>query len=391
MRYWLLVLLVLVPTGARALSLTGEVHWSGVVHQHEAVRVEPGATLIIAPGSTVVFSGGSLEVAGRLRAREVDFNGQDWTGIVLKRCDLNTLIADCRVSGAATGILVAGGEPRIEGTRFVDNRIGLELRQQAAATVSGCDFRNNRRVGLFVKDEATAAVVDNNFINNGKFGAYIFRAKPRRFAGNSFNSNPIGIMVSHYGSDPLLEENCLTGNKVAIRIDRAAKPILRRNDIRDNGTGLYLYRRADPLVEGNRIADNRTGIHVAFSSYPQIHGNDLNDNIVALQLEYQSSTWDDEKGAAARKAEVAGSPFGGQKQGEVSERQRAPRQLDGTVDARDNWWGKGGTLELARLGRDGNPSFINDGRDTPSFDEGGKSYPLDTVRFAPWRKEAVWH
>ena len=45
-----------------------------------------------------------------------------------------------------------------------------------------------------------------------------------------------------------------------------------------------------------------------------------------------------------------------------------------------------GTAELNRVGAAGNPGFIADGRDTPTFEEQGQSYPLDLVDFAPWSK-----
>lgn len=388
MKQLLLVCLLLVPGLAQALSLTGEVRWQGEVHQTETVRVEPGASLIIAPGAKVTFAAGQLEVAGRLQARQVSFAGTHWQGVVLKGCASDTLVADSSVRGAEIGIQVIGGEPRIEGTDFESNRVGLELRQ-SQASVSGCRFQDNAKVGLFVKDESRAAIINNSFIGNGKFGCYIFRAQPRRFAGNTFNANPVGIMVSYFGSDPLLEENCLTGNQVAIRVDRAARPTLRRNDLRDNGTGLDLYRRADPLVEANRIAGNKVGVQIAYSSYPQLHGNDLSGNGVALLLKDQSMVWEREKGARVRSGAASQSPFGGRKRGQVGEAQRAPRQQDGSVDARDNWWGKDATAELTRLGADGNVSFIVDGRDSAGFKEDGKLYPLDVVRYAPWRLEAV--
>jgi hypothetical protein len=68
----------------------------------------------------------------------------------------------------------------------------------------------------------------------------------------------------------------------------------------------------------------------------------------------------------------------------VTEADRQPAVLDGTVDARGNWWGHAGNLELARIGEQGNPSFIHDGRDQATFVEQGKNYPLDTVAFSPW-------
>jgi len=387
-RILLLAMMLLVPAGAVALDLTGETRWQGEMILREPVRVAQGAVLRIEPGTKVRFEGGGLTVSGRLVARECELDGENWPGVVLKGAGAETLLADCVIRGAATGLLVESGEPRLEGLTLEANRIGIELRQKSAATVSGCLFRGNARVGLFVKDGTTAAVVNNRFERNGKFGAYIYKATPRKFSGNVFNDNPTGLMISHFGSDPELVENCLTGNGTAVLVDRAARPHLLRNDIRDNKVGVRCYRRSDPLLEANRIGGNTTGVSVAYSSYPRLTGNDLTGNGTALFLEYQSSRWEEEKGAAAREAEVAHGAFGSSPRQTVSEADRRARRLDGTLDARGNWWGEAETAEMEKLGPDGNPAFIDDGRDRPTFEEGGRTWPLDKVRFAPWLKRA---
>lgn len=376
---------VLLPAPVLALTLSGDTRWQGAIDFAETVRVESDAVLTVAPGTLVTFRGGGLEVAGRLQADGARFTGQDWDGIVLKGCGAETLLHDCIVEGARTGILVRGGQPRLEGLTLTDNGVGMELRQKTDASVSGCSFRNNAKVGLFVKDEATAAVIGSRFEGNGRFGAYIYRALPRRFSGNVLAGNPTGLMVSHFGSDPRIEGNRFEQNGLGILVDRAAKPVLAGNLLRGNGTGIRLYRRSDPRVEGNRLEGNEVGVSVAFSSYPLLVGNDLAGNGTALLLEFQSSDWERAQGSVAREAQAsARGAFGQSSRSEVTEDERRPRQLSGTVDARGNWWGTDGTSELARIGSEGNPSFIEDGRDTPTFVDAGKSYPLDRALFAPW-------
>jgi len=389
-RILLLVLAgLLLPAAGRAGTLAGTVRWSGSVNVAETLRVEPGAELIVSPGTRVNFRGGRLEVAGRLVAEQADFDG-DWEGILLKGCDRTTLLRNCRISGAKTGLLAIGGSPRLEELELSDNEVGMELRQKCAARVSGCRFEGNRKVGLFIKDEAVPEVETNLFRSNGKFGAYIFRAHPAVFRNNRFEMNATGLMVANFGSDPRVEGNRFEGNTIGILVDRAARPQLVRNVLTGNDTGIRLYRRSDPEVVGNRLNDNRIAVSLAYSSYPQLHDNDFSGNSTALLLEFQSSRWEAEKGSLARAAEVAGrGAFGQAPRGVVSEEQRRARTLDGVVDAGNNWWGVAGTAELQRLGDDGNPTFIQDGRDIPTFSEGGKDYPLDQVRFAPWRSAPV--
>lgn len=378
-------LLLPLPAPAQAVSLVGQVRWQGEVLLQESVRVEPDGVLTVAPGSTVTFTAGGLEVAGRLVATGARFTGDNWGGIVLKGCDGRTVLKGCTIDGAGTGILVQGGAPRLEDLTLTGNGVGMEVRQKSAAVVSGCRFRGNAKVGLFVKDEATATVTDSLFEDNGRYGAYIYRSVPARFADNVVRNNSTGVMISHYGSDPRIEGNRIEGNRIGVLIDRAARPVLTGNRLERNDTGLRIYRRSDPRVEGNRLAENRTAVSVAYSSYPTIRGNDFVGNGTALKLEYQSSVWEKTRGSAVREIEASARGAFGQGRGQaVSEAQRRPRELDATVDARGNWWGRDGSAELARIGREGNPSFLEDGRDTPTFLDDGKSYPLDTVRFDPW-------
>lgn len=390
-RPFFLLLLTLWSVDATALTLDQDTTWRGRLTIREAVRVEAQATLTIAPEAQITFVGGKLEVAGRLVAEKVRFSGRDWDGIVLKGCDERTLISDSTVEGAKTGIFVGGGAPRLRNLTVSKNEVGIELKQQSAAAISNCRISDNRKVGLFIKDESTPQVTGNLIERNGKYGVYIYRSLPQRFSGNRFTANETGLMIANAGSDPRIEGNRFEGNQIAVLVDRAARPQLHGNLLRDNRTGVRLYRRADARIEGNRFEQNDDALSLAFSSYPQIHGNDFVANQRALFLEFQSSTWEQEKGESTREAEAGNRGAFGQTDGHAASagERRKTAELTGLVDARDNWWGPEGTAELVHSGADGNPSFIHDGRDAPTFVESGKSWPLDRVTFAPWRQEPI--
>ena len=386
MRFLLLILVLLLPAQGMAQVLTGRTVWNGSVTVTETTRVERGAELIIEPGTQVVFLSGSLEVAGRLQADSAKFSGDSWQGIVLKGCDNSTTLRNLSVTGAKIGIQVIGGQPLLENNRFVGNRVGVELRQKTSATVRNNRFDANGKVGLFVKDGATAVIVGNRFELHNKYAAYIYRATPQQFSGNSFEQNVTGLIVSFAGSDPELKGNRFVANGTGIRVERAARPSLVGNLISDNKIGIDLFRRADPKIIGNQIDRNKTGVAIAYSSYPLITRNNFQNNDRALFLEYQSATWEGQQGGVERTTETAKrSAFGGQNKA-VTET-TPPRYLDGTVHAPDNWWGEAGTLALRRIGQQGNPEFIEDGRDRPTFVDGGNTYPLDLVDFTPWAKQ----
>ncbi|HAD05087.1 MAG: hypothetical protein A2005_11315 [Desulfuromonadales bacterium GWC2_61_20] len=378
-------------TAAAALTITSDTEWCGALSMRESVRVEVGATLTVVSGAVITFHGGKLEVAGRLVAENAHFTGSNWDGIVLKGCDAGTVLSGGRVDGAKTGIFAGGGTPRLLGVTVSGNDVGIELKQQSAAQISDCVIVGNRKVGLFIKDESTPTVTGNRIEKNGKYGAYVYRALPRSFSGNRFSDNETGLMIANAGSDPRIEGNRFAGNQIGILVDRAARPQLRGNFLSNNRTGVRLYRRADARIEGNAFRGNDDALSLAYSSYPLVHGNDFSGNKRAFFLEFQSSAWEKARGETTREAEAGNRGAFGQSSGHAEEagERRKPEGLTGLVDARDNWWGEEGTAELVRIGSAGNPSFIVDGRDTATFVEGGQSWSLDRVNFAPWRNAPI--
>lgn len=384
----LLGILLFGTAPALGLTLSRDTTWQGIRELREEVRVAAGVTLTIRPGSKITFDNGQLEVAGRLVADDVDFSGSGWGGILLKGCDSKTIIRNCRIEGAKTGLFVGGGAPRLEGTTLQGNEVGIELKQQSAATISNCRISDNRKVGLFIKDESTPEVSGCTFSKNGKYGVYIYRARPARLTANTFIENDTALMISNAGSDPLIAGNLFARNKIAILVDRAARPRLTENILRDNQTGVRLYRRADAEITGNRFERNNDALSIAYSSYPRINSNDFVANRRALFLEFQSSTWEKSNGSTVRESAAESRGAFGQSNGHAADaaaRRRPDAELNGTVDARHNWWGEEGSRELIRIGASGNPTFIHDGRDTPTFIDGGKEWPLDRVTFAPWQ------
>lgn len=390
MRWRLIFLsLLLLPLPAAALTLDGVITWQGEQHFAETVRVSAGAVLTVAPGTVITFATGNLEISGRLQATGARFTGSNWQGIVLKGTDADTVLSDCTIDGADTGLEIIGGAPRLENLQLHHNRIGVQLGKKTAAVMTDSRIENNTRAGLIIKDEAIPRVENNTIAGNGLFGAYIVHARPQSFTGNRLSGQPTGLKISNFGSDPQITGNHFEKNEVGILVDKAARPILKNNRLTGNETALHLYRRADPQVQGNHFDGNQIGILVAFSSYPRIEGNDFTDNALALKLEFQSSNWETENGLTARQEETSRGVFGQTPKQNIGEQDRRAKQTNGSVDARGNWWGPAGTTELAHGPEKDNPSFIHDGRDQPTFTEGNKDYPLDKVQFTPWSNTAL--
>lgn len=384
-----LIGLLLVPPGQAAV-IEQDTTWRGNITVSEDIRVSEGANLTVSPGSVVTFVSAGLEVAGRMTAENARFTGKDWPGVVFRGNRADSTIRNCTFEGAETGIFVNGAAPLIEETLLRGNGVGIELKQKSAATIRNNRFIQNRKVGLFIKDESAPVVEKNRFEENGRSGAYIYRATPKSFSGNHFLRNDTGLTVSNAGSDPLVRSNRFEKNKIAMLVDRAARPDIRENLFFDNQVAIRLYRRADARISANRFEQNRDALSIAYSSYPEIRDNDFLLNRNAIFLEYQSSSWEKIMGENTRAGEVASRGAFGQGNGHAAEAAelRRPGRLDGTIDAQRNWWGPDGTAELNRLDETGNPSFINDGRDRPTFVDGHREWPLDRVLLTPWHQES---
>ena len=386
MRYALLtIFLLLLAMPATALVIDRDSTWRGDLSFDEDVRVLQGVNLAIEPGTKVIFAKGGLDVIGTLTANGAEFSGEKWDGILLKGNDSRTVLSDCLIKGAKTGVTVKGGAPVLDKLALVNNKVGIEIRGRAEGRLSNSTFQANEKVGLFVKEESTTSIHDCLFRENGRYGAYLYRAQPKTFRSNGFYDNDVALMIAYHGSNPVVADNFFENNAVAVQVDRAARPTLKNNRLHDNRTGLYAYRRSDPIVSGNSFRGNDVAVLVAYSSYPLIEGNDFVGNNMALKLEFQSSQWEQKRGKAVRASETATrTAFSGQGMRTVTEEDRKATDLQGLVEARHNWWGKSGTAELQKIGGDGNPSFIHDGRDQALFVDDGEEFPLDKVSFAPW-------
>ncbi len=385
----IIIFLLLCAYPATALVVDKDTVWQGDMHFTEDIQVMPGVVLTIKSGSRLYFKEAQLEVSGSIVANDTEFLGDQWEGLLLKGNDSKTLLNNCLIRGAKTGVLVKGGSPTLKELMLVGNKVGVELRGKAAGEIVASSFIDNEKVGLFVKDDSTTSVVRCRFEKNGRYGAYLYHANPGKFEDNLFVKSNVALMVAYHGTNPVVEKNKFEKNLLAIQVDRAARPTIRGNHFLANRTGIHAYRRSDPHVASNRFEGNDVAVLVAYSSYPEIDGNDFIENGLALKLEFQSSEWEAQRGADARAGEVPGrTAFAGQGMRTVTEADRSARNLTGMVNAVGNWWGEVGTAELEKNAA-GNPSFIHDGLDQATFVDEGQEYPLDKVMYQPWSQTAL--
>jgi parallel beta-helix repeat protein len=114
-------------------------------------------------------------------------------------------------------------------------------------TLANNTFTNCGREGLFVSGNAKPAITDNIFIKNNAGGVVIARNSKGELLRNTFQKNGLGLAISDAAA-PLVANNKLIENQIAIALSRDARPVLRTNLIEKNPQGGL-------LINGNSIPD----------------------------------------------------------------------------------------------------------------------------------------
>jgi len=428
-------------------DLGADATWEGEVLLEHPLTVLAEATLTLLPGTVVrLRPEAAIVVQGALRAEgtaeapvtmePAEAGGSRWGGVtfsggdrpsVLARCRVRgaaaigitrgtVRIEDCEISGGALGVAVSGDESR---ATIADNRLadleggGIRVTENAEPAVTGnlierCGpwgilassgaapgIRGNRvsACASGIEIDQTGARVSGNLVRDCERGiALTSVAGPEPVRGNRLEGNRIGILAQHFSSVEI-SDNVVTGGGEGIVCFRGASAPLRHNEVAGNDTGILANQMANPEISGNRIAGNRRGVYLHLSSYAILHGNDIVDNEVQIELGNMSLDWERRSGFKPMRGLQQRS------QGRVERGREVPGgpTADGFaatgegVDATGNWWGEAATAEMAARGPAANLPFIVDGYDTPvrTYEGWEGVYAQDRVIYAPWAPAPV--
>jgi parallel beta-helix repeat protein len=114
-------------------------------------------------------------------------------------------------------------------------------------TLANNTFTNCGREGLFISGNAKPLITDNIFIQNNAGGIVIARNSKGELLRNTFQKNGLGLAISDAAA-PLVANNKLIDNQIAIALSRDSRPVLRNNLIENNPQGGL-------LINGNSIPD----------------------------------------------------------------------------------------------------------------------------------------
>ncbi|PAX55887.1 S-layer homology domain-containing protein [Brunnivagina elsteri] len=114
-------------------------------------------------------------------------------------------------------------------------------------TLANNTFTNCGREGLFISGNAKPVITDNIFTQNNAGGVVIARNSKGELLRNTFRKNGLGLAISDAAA-PLLANNKLIDNQIAIALSRDARPVFRSNLIENNSQGGL-------LINGHSIPD----------------------------------------------------------------------------------------------------------------------------------------
>lgn len=159
-------------------------------------------------------------------------------------------------------------------------------------TLANNTFTSCGREGLFISGNAKPAITDNIFIQNNAGGVVIARNSKGELLRNTFQKNSLGLAISDAAA-PLIANNQLIDNQIAIALSRDARPVLRSNAIEKNSQGgLFINGNSIPDLgnsqnaAGNVFRDNgEFDIHNVTANKLSSAGNFLNPSRIKGLIE----------------------------------------------------------------------------------------------------------
>ena len=193
----------------------------------------------------------------------------------------NTLIADCRYSGIVSkagtafikdctltnpgsfGIFLTAGSATVRNTT-VDNAVATALYVQPSATLvaRNSQFLNSDK-GLFVGGNTSANVDSACAFKYNNIGIHCYNAStgPQILRSAIENNSSNGILCDQ-GSQPLIQENTLRYNAVAIQCSNSSHPTVHSNMIKSNTVGMKTMTGSEPDASGGNTFAYTTSKHI---------------------------------------------------------------------------------------------------------------------------------
>lgn len=263
--------------------LTEDVTWRGTVFVRGCLSIAPQATLTIVAGTVVTFvsdaegaASGLLLVQGRLTVQGTaespihfkpgteKIRAGDWQGILLLGSDKKSILEQCRIEGATTGLDAVFSTVSLKSSYFTSCRTGARF-------------------------QSSLVQVNGGGASGGDLG-YALLDSEADIRDAVVRGNIQGLLLS--GGSLYMISSDLSSNSARALESRGSKLVVLRSAFAGNGSGLSLSS-SEGAVEANRIVDNlEYGVRLAGSRI-RLSGNLVyhNKGVGILVDDGDSAAW----------------------------------------------------------------------------------------------------
>ncbi len=397
-----------------------EMNGSVTIVSPDVITINAGEELASSDvtGAKKLIVQGTLIAAG-LTGNQIVFtstgrNPDDWGGIQLSNPGASTVIDECEVEYAATGIDWDGNDPTVTDCSVHDcSGVGIRLLSNAheLLTATGNDCRDNGGHGIAttIADSVVADISLNAVRDNDGYGISItgFKGSQSTINDNDVTGNGGGIYTTFYsgwaGEFMDVYQNEIhnnVGNGISISNSPSTLDV-HDNEISGNSNGIafvgegFIFAR--PIVHDNNITGNHAdGIDVRQQAMPHIFSNLISSNAVAgvhsfnwanVLVEDNTITLNsygvhvDSLGYACLGDSIAAEGMNNRLHS--NSLYDVCNETNNTVKAHRNWWGSTGTGEMNALPYPANISTIWDQMDNPTLGFVNYASWLDSVGIGP--------
>ncbi|MBI3962661.1 MAG: right-handed parallel beta-helix repeat-containing protein [Deinococcus sp.] len=278
------------------------------------------------------------------------------------------------VDGAA--LLVQGGAQVLASDNLLtDNELGVEVRPESTATLTGNTITGSRFWGTLVTGSATLTA--NQLLNNGLdqsrtgAGVAVQQGGQARLEGNTLTGNQLGVDLADPGTQAVLAQNTIVLSRLsAVLVRQGARGVLSGNILADNAsdpasaallvTSGATISASENLVDRGRLGimasdagttielrgntvrrQQLAGVTITASAQGTLLANFLLDNTTAVQVRHGAQARLEDNVITSNQAGimVADATSSAQLQGNQLREQRQVGLLvtsSATIEARDN-------------------------------------------------------
>jgi len=272
---------------------TGSPLWTRCVTGDE--REPVGCALVVdhvdATVANLTFRGDDASVSvfgGQPTLRDLVFQrvgepvrrGLPGSGGPLSILDGSTVLVRDNVFQNSAGIEIRGGSaPTIERNELTGGTFiaaleagdGTVLRNNGISDTAGYAIEIFSPTRMLIEDNTIRRSGGPAIQVGGKFNNPAFGIDPI-IRGNAISDGGAAGIVVHGGGDPVIENNTLLRNRLAIQIGRSPA-IVTGNFIRGGDAGIVIVSGGDPSVVGNDIDVSGRGIAIGQATSPHVEGN----------------------------------------------------------------------------------------------------------------------